>query len=266
MRFTIIFNLYHLLKPYCFIFFLFLPTGTVRAQLTISGTVYDSSKVIPVKDVMVKSSGGMTTITDSAGHYNIGASDKDSLTFIYHKKPTSRFAVRQIENIGSFDISLHIRITEKFRTLKEVRVFSKSFKQDSIANREEYAKIFNYQRPGIKTSSSDYSGTPGLDLDEFINIFRFKRNKQIKHLQNRLLDQEEENYINYRFNKVLVKRITHLDGNNLDSFMVRYRPEFAFTQTTSTVNFYQYILNASYQFKKENLIEEGKQEFKKESP
>ena len=266
MRLTIIFNLYHLLKPYCFIFLLFLLAGTVKAQLTISGTVYDSSKVIPVKDVLVKSSGGMTATTDSTGHYNIGASDKDSLTFIYHNKPTARFAVRQIENIGSFDISLHIRVTEKFRTLKEVRVFSKSFKQDSVANREEYAKIFNYQRPGIKTSSSDYSGTPGLDLDEFINIFRFKRNKQIKHLQNRLLDQEQENYINYRFNKVLVKRITHLDGNNLDSFMVRYRPDFTFTQTTSTVNFYQYILNASYQFKKENLMEEGKQEAKKEAP
>ena len=241
-------------------------TGSVTAQLTISGTVYDSSKVIPVKGVVVKNTRGLMTVTDSTGHYNIGANDKDSLTFIYLNKPTARFAVKQIENIGSFDISLHILVTEKFRTLKEVRVFSKSFKQDSIANREEYAKIFNYQRPGIKTSSSDYSGTPGLDLDEFINIFRFKRNKQIKHLQNRLLDQEQENYIKYRFNKVLVKRITHLEGNNLDSFMVRYRPDFAFTQTTSTVNFYQYILNASYQFKKENLMEEEKRAAKKEAP
>lgn len=260
------YSLYYQLKTYCCILLFWVLTGVAKGQFAISGTVYDSSKVVPVKDVVVKSTGGTTSITDSTGHYDITATDKDSLTFIYHNKPTPRFAVKQIENIGSFDISLHIRVTEKFRTLKEVRVFSKSFKQDSVANREEYAKIFNYQRPGIKTSSSDYSGTPGLDLDEFINIFRFKRNKQIKHLQNRLLDQEQENYINYRFNKVLVKRITHLDGNNLDSFMVRYRPDFTFTQTTSTVNFYQYILNASYQFKKENLMEEGKQEAKKEAP
>lgn len=254
------------LKTYYFIFFLFLLPGIVAAQLTISGTVYDSSKVIPVKNVVVKSTGGMITVTDSTGHYNIGASDKDSLTFIYLNKPTARFAVRQIENIGSFDISLHIRIYEKFRTLKEVRVFSKNYKQDSITNREDYAKIFNYQRPGIKTTSSDYSGTPGLDLDEFINIFRFKRNKQIKHLQNRLLEQEQEHYIDYRFNKILVKRITHLEGNNLDSFMIHYRPDFIFTQSTSTVNFYQYILNASYQYKKENLIEEEKKEAKKDTP
>lgn len=234
--------------------------GTVAGQLTISGTVYDSGKIIPVKDVVVKSSGGMMTITDSTGHYNIVASDKDSLTFIYLNKPTSRFAVRQIDNIGSFDISLHIRVAEKFRTLKDVRVFSKSFKQDSIANRQDYAKIFNYQKPGIKTTSSDYSGAAGLDLDEFINIFRFKRNRRLKYMQNRLLDQEQENYINYRFNKTLVKRITRLDGKNLDTFMVRYRPDFTFTQNSTTVNFYQYILNASYQFKREILVEEGKKE------
>ena len=241
-------------------------TGSVTAQLTISGTVYDSSKVIPVKGVVVKNTRGLMTVTDSTGHYNIGANDKDSLTFIYLNKPTARFAVKQIENIGSFDISLHIRVTEKFRTLKEVRVFSKSFKQDSIANREEYAKIFNYQRPGIKTSSSDYSGTPGLDLDEFINIFRFKRNKQIKHLQNRLLDQEQENYIKYRFNKTTVRRITRLEGKDLENFMIDYRPDFEFAQNSSILDFYQYILNASYQFKKENLMEEEKRAAKKEAP
>jgi len=251
-------NLYQAIKTYCVIFFLFLLTGKVAAQFTISGTVYDSSKVVPVKDVVIKSSGGAMATTDSIGQYNIVATDKDSLTFIYHDKATARFAVKQIDNISSFDISLHIRVAEKFRTLKEVRVFSKNFKQDSIANRQEYAKIFNYEKPGIKTTSSDYSGTAGMDLDEFINMFRFKRNKHLKYMQDRLINQEQENYINYRFNKTLVKRITHLEGKNLDSFMVQYRPDFNFVQTSSTVIFYQYILNASYQYKKEMLVEEGK--------
>ena len=233
---------------------------TAKGQFTVSGTVYDSSKIVPVRDVVVKSSSGTMATTDSLGHYNIIAGDKDSLTFIYLNKPTARFAVKQIENIGSFDISLHIRVNEKFRTLQEVRVFSKNFKQDSIANREQYAKIFNYQKPGIKTTTSDYSGAAGMDLDEFINIFRFKRNKQLKYMQNRLLAQEQENYINFRFNKTLVKRITRLEGKNLDTFMVRYRPDFEFAHNSSTVIFYQYILNASYQFRRELLGGEVKKE------
>ena len=78
----------------------------------------------------------------------------------------------------------------------------------------------------------------------------------------RSLEQEQENYINYRFNKNTVKRITHLEGENLKNFMLSYRPDFEFTQTSSTVTFYQYILSSSYKFKREKLIEEGKGEIK----
>jgi hypothetical protein len=227
---------------------------TAKSQLTVSGTVYDSTKVIPVKDVLIKSSNGTTTITDSLGHYAIVTTDKDSLTFIYQNKPTAKFAVKQIANIGDFDISLHIRLSEKFRTLKEVRVYSKNFKQDSIENREQYAKLFDYQRPGVKTSTDSYTGAAGMDLDELINVFRFKRNRQMKKMQERLLEQEQENYINYRFNKNSVKRITRLEGKDLDIFMKEYRPDFEFTKNSSLVDFYQYVLNASYDYRKRMLI------------
>lgn len=225
-----------------------------KSQLTVSGTVFDSTKVIPVRDVLVKSSNGTIAITDSLGHYAIVTTDKDSLIFIYQNKPTAKFIVKQIPNISSFDISLHVRLSEKFRTLKEVRVYAKNFKQDSIENRDQYAKIFNYQRPGISTSTDAYSGAAGMDLDELINVFRFKRNRQLKRMQERLLEQEQENYINYRFNKNSVKRITRLEGKDLDIFMKEYRPDFEFTQNSSIVNFYQYILNASYDYRKRMLI------------
>ncbi|UEG50704.1 hypothetical protein LK994_04355 [Ferruginibacter lapsinanis] len=240
-------------KYFCVAFFLLI-ANICAAQLTVSGTVYDSTKIIPVKDVIVQSSSGRTAITDSAGHYEIVTDDADSLTFIYNNKPSLKFSVRQIENISSFDISLRIRTYEKYKSLREVKVFSKTYKQDSIENRERYAKIFNHTKPGISTTTSTYSGVPGMDLDEFINIFRFKRNRQLRNMQNRLLEQEQENYINYRFNKMMVKRITHLDGKELDTFMQKYRPDYAFTIASSTVDFYQYILNSSYQFKRDLLL------------
>jgi hypothetical protein len=55
-----------------------------------------------------------------------------------------------------------------------------------------------------------------------------------------------------------IKRITRLEGAELENFMVLYRPSFEFAQRASTVEFYQYILNASYQFKKEQLIRKNK--------
>jgi len=246
------------IKIYCIVFFLFLAAGSALGQFTISGTVYDSSRTIPIKDVLVKSSGGTQTFTDSSGHYEIVSTDKDSLTFIYNNKPTAKFAVKQIPNIGSFDISLHIRVAEKFKTLKEVKVYTKSYRQDSIENRLQYNKIFGYEKPGVSTSINPGTGTAGVDLDEVINIFRFRRNKQLKRMQDRLLEQEQENYIKYRFNKTAVRRITRLEGADLDNFMALYKPSFEFAEMATTLEFYQYVLNASYQYKKEMLIRNNK--------
>jgi len=237
---------------------LLLLSGVSMGQLTISGNVFDSSRTIPVPNVLVKSSGGTQAITDSIGHYEIVTTDKDSLSFIYNNKPTAQFSVKQIKNIGSFDIALHVRVEEKIKTLKEVKIYTKSYRQDSIENRLFYSKKFNFEKPGISSSINPGSGSVGLDLGEFVNIFRFRRNKQIQKMQIRLLEEEQENYIKYRFNKLAIKRITRLEGAELENFMVLYRPSFEFAQRASTVEFYQYILNASYQFKKEQLIRKNK--------
>ena len=226
----------------------------------MSGRVYDSTKVIPVKDVLVKASNGNQATTDSTGHYEIVVTDNDSLTFIYRGKPTAQFLVKQVPDISNFDISLHIRLSEKFQTMKEVKVYSKNYRQDSIENRETYRKIFGYEKPGVSTSIDPGSGGVGMDVGELVNIFRFRRNKQLRNMQNRLLEQEQENYIKYRFSKTTVKRITRLEGAELDEFMSLYKPDFDFTQTASTVDFYQYILNASYQYKKDLLIRKNKTE------
>ena len=46
-----------------------------------------------------------------------------------------------------------------------------------------------------------------------------------------------------------------MTGKDLDAFMKEYRPDFEFTQTSSLVDFYQYILNASYDYKKRMLMQ-----------
>jgi hypothetical protein len=90
----------------------------------------------------------------------------------------------------------------------------------------------------------------GADVNELINIFRFRRNKRLKAFQQRLELQEQEKFIDYRFNKVFVKRITGLQSPELDTFLVWYRPDYDFTRFSDEISFNQYILNASYHFRK----------------
>ena len=219
----------------------------------------DNSKINFVEAVGVMSTGGKIAVTDSLGKYSIQASAEDSLYFIYNNKPTQKFAVNKIPNIAQFDISLHISVKSRYSLLKEVVVFSKNYKQDSAENRENYGEIFSYKKQGIQTSVSPGGGV-GLDADELINAFRFKRNKRLKAFQKRLEADEKEKYINYRFNKIFVRRITQLQSPALDSFLIWYRPTYEFAATSSEIEFNQYILNASYHFKKTIGIGEAKKE------
>jgi arsenate reductase-like glutaredoxin family protein len=68
--------------------------------------------------------------------------------------------------------------------------------------------------------------TIGFDLDEIINMFRFHRNRNLQFLQNRLLAQEQEKYVNNRFTKKFVQKLTHLEGDELIKFMNFSRPTY----------------------------------------
>ena len=232
---------------------------SLHAQFILSGTVFDSSKINYVPGVTVANREGTFTVTDSMGRYSLPVNDRDSVTFIFRNKSTQRFAVLGIPDPSHFDISLRVNYKGKYSTLKEVVVFGKTFKEDSIENRETYAKVFNYEKPGLKTSISP-SGVPGADVDELINIFRFKRNKRLRSFQVRLEKEEQEKYVSFRFNKTLVKRLTHLEGGQLDMFMIKYRPDYEFASNAGELDFNQYILNCSYKYRLELLQQSAPKE------
>lgn len=230
-----------------FLFFLVcLKTTTGFAQYKIRGTVYDSSRNYPLELVSVLTTSGRGTITNASGEYQIEVSEKDSIWFSYLNKPTVKFPVLKIANPFSFDISLQVSIPE----LKEVKIRPRNYKEDSVQNREDYAKVFNYRRPGLKAVTPQYGAAAGFDINEIINVFRFKRNRSILSFQKRLLAQEQEKFVDHRFNKALVRRLTGLDSTDLADFMQIFRPPYFFTLGAGDYDFQKYIKDAAERFKK----------------
>ncbi len=233
--------------PAFFISLILLAGFSASAQTyKIAGYVYDSSRNYPLEAVSVLSTSGNGTVTNSDGHYQIEVAEKDSIWFSYLGKPTVKFPVLKIINPYEFDISLQVSVP----TLKEVKIKPKNYKFDSIQNRKDYAKIFNYQKPKLKTVTPQYGVGAGFDLDEIINMFRFKRNRSIASFQQRLILEEQDKFIDHRFNKALVRRLTLLTGTELDSFMRIYRPSFIFTKMAGEYEFQYYIKQALYRFKR----------------
>ena len=217
-------------------------------QLTVRGSVFDMSKTRPLSGVSVISSSGKGTTTNDLGNYAIEVNENDSLYFSYLGKPTVKFAVKTIPNLGGFDISIHVHTN----ILPTYLVMPPSYKYDSAKNREDYARVFNYKKPGLGISTSPMgSGGAGvgLDLDQLINVFSFRKNKSMAAFQQRLITEEKDKSIDHRFNKTIIRKITSLNGVDLDRFMKLFRPTYEFTQNSSEYEFYSYIKQASLKYK-----------------
>ncbi|MDQ6814635.1 MAG: carboxypeptidase-like regulatory domain-containing protein [Bacteroidota bacterium] len=233
---------------YTFLLIFFIQQHTCGQQITISGTVYDITKKTPIESVSVLSNLGKGTATDSLGRYSITVSERDSIYFSFLNKPTPKYAVSTIANPGAFDIS----IMKKVQQLPSVFVKQRNYHMDSLQNRSEYEKIFNYKKPGFSTSMNSNAGGMagiGVDLDELINMFKFKKNKRMLSFQNRLVAEEREKYVNHRFNKGLVRKLTGLQEPQIDVFMSEYRPTLEMTLQFNDLEFGQFIVEAFKYYK-----------------
>lgn len=199
-------------------------------NVIIKGRVFDISARRPLEAVAVISTSGKGTTTDSLGRYEIRVSVKDSIWFSMIGKSTMKYPVDTISNNENFDVMIHVRSFD----LPEVKVRNSYYKLDSVQNRKDYAKIFDFKKPGLRLSENPgYNPggvSVGFDLDEIINMFRFKRNKSLASLQQRLLQQEEDKYIDHRFSMAFVRKVTKLSSPDLEEFMKEYRPDYDIVQ------------------------------------
>ncbi len=230
----------------CTIFFV---QNSNAQYINIKGRVFDISARRPLEAVAVISTSGKVTTTDSLGRYELRVSVKDSIWFSMIGKSTMKYPVDTISNTESFDVMIHVRSFD----LPEVKVRNSYYKLDSIQNRKDYAKFFDFKKPGLRLSENpgyNPNGlTVGFDLDEIINMFRFKRNKSLASLQQRLLQQEEDKYIDHRFSKAFVRKITKLNNQELDEFMKDYRPDYEMVQRMNELELGYFIEKNFEEFK-----------------
>lgn len=220
------------------------------AQYKVKGHVLDSSRVYPIEAVTVVSTSGKMTMTDSTGFYSIDVAEKDSIWFSFLGKPTPKYPVLKITDITQFDIALRL----KNDVMKEVRIRTRNYKEDSAQNRKDYAKAFNFQRPSLGTMTSVTSSGVGFDIAEIIRLFQFRKNRNMEKFRERLEQEERDKFVDHRFTKGLVKRLTGIaNDEELATFMKRYRPTFEFTAGTSDYDF-QFFIKIAYEEYKKTMV------------
>lgn len=199
-----------------------------NGQVIIRGTVYERSARYGMSGVSVMSNSGAGTVTDSLGHYSIKLPITDSISFSWQGKPTQKFPVKDIPFNRPFDMSLHVDI----KVLQTVEIKQNSYRVDSMLNREEYRKVFDFS-PNYIVSGN---GGAGVSIDA---LFSMRKIKRMEAFRAKLEKIEQDKYIDHRFNVTLVKKITGLKSPALDSFMLEYRPTYEMLQNFETE--YQYL-------------------------
>jgi hypothetical protein len=214
---------------------------TIPRPIMVNGTVYDRSRYFAMPGVSVMGTSGQGTMTDSTGQYHIHVSPKDSIYFSYLGKATVKFPVKSIATNYPMDISIAVTVD----SLPLVVVRPKAYRYDSAENRDEYRKVFDYDPQGVVGPSSSGMGV-GVDLDM---LFGARRKRQMLSLQRRLVEDEQDKYVDFRFNRVLVRKITGLQGAPLDVFMRQYRPTYDFIKNCENdYEFYKYIKDCGMYF------------------
>lgn len=219
------------------------------AQYRVKGTVYESSGTVPIAAVTVLSTSGALAITDSAGRYSVQVAETDSIWFSYQGKPTPKYPVLKIQDVNRFDLALKI----KMEVLPEVRIRTRRYYDDSLQNRRDYARVFDYQKPSLGSMTSVGPSGAGIDVNELIRVFQFRKNKSMLRFQQRLVQEEQEKFVDRKFNKPLVRLLTGFDGDTLTKFMMEYRPTYEFTSMVSDYDFRRFIKVAAAEFRKTHI-------------
>lgn len=212
--------------------------GSYAQTWQLHGTVYDISQSTPMESVTVLTTSGRGTMTDTLGRYTITVSLHDSVYFSYQNKVTGRYPVAKMEDQTQFNMSLHIH---QYNVLPNVTVRGRNYRSDSLINRQEYAKYFAFAKPNPLNSINIGPTGVGMDPNEIINLFRFKRNRQLRELQERLVKDEQEKYVDYRYNHAFIKKLTRLEGEQLTYFAAKYRPPYDYVVLTNELELGYYI-------------------------
>ncbi|RAJ04018.1 carboxypeptidase-like protein [Chitinophaga skermanii] len=231
------------LSKYTVALLLFTVLGFVRAQAQLvrtSGMVSDADTHTGLPGVSIwNKTSRQGTVSNETGRYFLEAMPGDTIEF------TMVSYVRSTIVIPAISSTMNVELKKQIFGLPQVTIRGSIYKQDSLANRQEYGRYFGYKRPGAVDVLKTLPFNPVTALSYLVPSKARKR----KEMFGKSLEYwEKEHYIDYRFNEEMIARITKLEGDDLEKFMNQYRPSYSFLQTASEYDFLLYIKQSYERF------------------
>jgi hypothetical protein len=215
-------------------------------QQFLTGKIYKANSTEHLISVSIHNiSQQRYDLSEEDGSYRIQAAPGDHISFSSVGYKADTITVTASLLTAAYLVYLDVRA----QTLQTVRVgqFS-NYQLDSMDRRKEYAWV--YEHENTPRMAKDRQGADGVGVT--LNIFRNTSSaaKQRVRLEKRLEKEEEDCYVDSRYNKDYVGKITRLKGDSLSEFMRIYRPSYVYCRRAANVDILVYISDSYKQYMK----------------
>jgi hypothetical protein len=218
---------------------------TSNAQVVLKGKVMDSKTDLPLDGVTIfNKSQQRYRKAGQDGLYSISARDKDTLIFSFtgYRADTVVVLLDLLQN--GLDIGLKALPAVLLDT---VTVRASTYAEDSLRRREDYSHFYKQRIVDITGGNRPADGF-GISISP---VTYFSRKQRAKRRLKKVLEyNEQQAYINHYFSTAYVQRITGLSGEQLQTFMLRYRPTYPFVRSANSDDLVRYINDSLKSFKK----------------
>ena len=230
----------------CAILFLLLFSFKGQSQQFLTGKVYKKETTEVLVSVSIYNiSRRLHELSEESGSYRVQVAPGERVIFSSVGYQADTLTVTPDMLLGTYPVYLE----PKVQTLQSVTVGSQSnYQVDSIARRNEYSWV--YDHGSVARLEKDRKGADGVGA----NIDLFKKgssaDQQRERLKKRLIKEEQEYYIDSRYNKEYIARLTHLQGDSLVKFVAQYRPTYDYCRKAATVDILVFISDNIKKFRK----------------
>lgn len=219
-------------------FALVLFSTPVAAQQFLTGKVRRRASEEVLSSVsVINHTQKKTNISDMGGNFRIPAREGDTITFSSagYLPDTTIVAGWMFKEDNGYQVYLAPHVV----ALPTVRVGDQSnYQLDSAKRKEDYAWLDQVHREKL-AGGKTFSDGVGISFSP-LSYFN-KKEVQRRRLRRRLQQEEKDYYIDSRFPRPYVARVTGLQGDSLQTFMVRYRPSYDFCRRSSGEDILFYI-------------------------
>jgi hypothetical protein len=217
-----------------------------NAQQFLTGKIYKANSTEHLISVSIHNiTAQRYDLSEEDGSYRIQAAPGDHISFSSVGYKADTITVTASLLTAAYPVYMDVRA----QTLTTVRVGQLSnYQLDSMDRRKEYAWVYDHDN--TPKLSKDRQGADGVGVQ--LNIFRNTSTaaKQRIKLEKRLEKEEEEYFVDSRYNKDYVAKITKLKGDSLGEFMHKYRPSYEYCRRAANVDILVYISDSYKQYMK----------------